>query len=122
MRKDVRYWVMLLSIGLQLLLLTACLPAPQIAPAPTPAFTLSGGGRCVRLGSHPRPPYLNIRVTHDSYAAHSETMLAQGRLRDASMMIRSTMARSSFSRNWPFHRKAWLRSLSSIPATIPVGS
>lgn len=31
----------------------------------------------MRLGTHPRPPYLNIRVTHDSYAAHSETMLVQ---------------------------------------------
>ena len=78
MRKYMRCWIVL-SMGLQLLLLTACLPSSQIrvAPTPTAPFTLSGGGRCVRLASHPQPPYLNIRVTHDSYAAHSETALAQ---------------------------------------------
>nr|MBA2679905.1 exo-alpha-sialidase [Ktedonobacteraceae bacterium] len=31
----------------------------------------------MRLGSHSQPPYSNIRVTDDSYAAHSETSLTQ---------------------------------------------
>ncbi|MFL5705450.1 MAG: sialidase family protein [Ktedonobacteraceae bacterium] len=42
-----------------------------------PNFSLAGGGRCVKLGFHPRPPYTNIRVSNDSYQAHSETMGAE---------------------------------------------
>jgi hypothetical protein len=29
------------------------------------------GGSCVRLGTHPRAPYQNIRVSHDVYLAQS---------------------------------------------------
>jgi hypothetical protein len=42
-----------------------------------PMYSLSGGGACVRLGARPRAPYVNIQVSHDSYLAHSETMLAE---------------------------------------------
>src|SRR2546430_11056611 len=43
----------------------------------TPFYTLIGGSTCVELGSHPRPPYTNVQVSHDSYLAHSEPMLAE---------------------------------------------
>ena len=78
MRKYVRCWIVT-CVLLPLLLLAACTSSvpPLIAPTPTPANTLAGGGLCVHLGAHPQPPYSNIRVTDDSYAAHSETSLAQ---------------------------------------------
>ncbi len=44
---------------------------------PTPAYTLQHGGLCVNLGAHPQSPYANLRVSHDSYLAHSEPMLAE---------------------------------------------
>ncbi|HET9919480.1 MAG TPA: sialidase family protein [Ktedonobacteraceae bacterium] len=73
----------LFSTCLSLLLaLSACssgninsIPTPT--PAPTSYYTLAGGGSCVRLGSHPQPPYANIQASHDSYLAHSETMLVE---------------------------------------------
>jgi len=46
-------------------------------PTSTPFYTLSGGGSCVKLGTHPRPPYTNIQVSDDSYRAHSEPMLVE---------------------------------------------
>ncbi len=42
----------------------------------TSAYSLAGGGACVRLGDKPRPPYANIRTTHDTFQAHSETSVA----------------------------------------------
>jgi hypothetical protein len=45
--------------------------------APKPEYSLSGGGSCVALGQRVRPPYTNVRITHDSYQAHSETMIAE---------------------------------------------
>ncbi len=39
-------------------------------------YSLAGGGACVRLGDAPRPPYANIRTTHDTFQAHSETSVA----------------------------------------------
>ncbi|MEO9030028.1 MAG: sialidase family protein, partial [Ktedonobacteraceae bacterium] len=44
---------------------------------PTPVYTLQQGGSCVKLGAHPQPPYANVRVSQDSYLAHSEPMLAE---------------------------------------------
>jgi hypothetical protein len=45
--------------------------------APKPTYTLPGGGGCVALGQHFKPPYTNVRITHDNYQAHSETMIAE---------------------------------------------
>src|SRR6266581_151022 len=50
---------------------------PTRTPTPTVFYTLSGGGPCVTLGSHSRLPYTNIQVSHDTYRAHSEPMLAE---------------------------------------------
>ncbi len=47
------------------------------APSPTPGYTLPGGGTCVQLGQHPQAPFANVRVSHDSYLAHSEPMLVE---------------------------------------------
>lgn len=70
-----------LLLFLLLFLLSACSqsnPSPTTAtPTPTPAYTLAGGGPCVTLGQHPQSPYANVRVSHDSYLAHSEPMLAE---------------------------------------------
>jgi hypothetical protein len=50
----------------------------QSTPSPTPAqYSLTHGGSCITLGEHPRPPYTNIRVSHDAYPAHSEPMLVE---------------------------------------------
>ncbi len=60
--------------------LVACNNSPvNIFPTPTPVpfYTLPTGGSCVRLGNHPQAPYENVQVSHDSYLAHSEPMLAE---------------------------------------------
>jgi hypothetical protein len=54
---------------------------PAIGPKTQPGadaglYSLVGGGACVKLGDKPRPPYANIRTTHDSFQAHSETTAA----------------------------------------------
>src|SRR5437667_10049108 len=46
-------------------------------PTPIPANTIPGGGDCARLGQHARAPFANVRVSHDTYPAHSEPMLAE---------------------------------------------
>ena len=46
-------------------------------PTPIPAYTLPGGGDCVKLGQHAQAPFTNVRVSHDAYLAHSEPMLAE---------------------------------------------
>jgi hypothetical protein len=40
-------------------------------------YSLAHGGLCTTLGDRPRPPYANIRVSHDAYLAHSEPMLVE---------------------------------------------
>ncbi|TMC57499.1 MAG: hypothetical protein E6J21_14170, partial [Chloroflexota bacterium] len=50
---------------------------PNRTPTPTALYTLSGGGPCVMLGSHPVLHYTNIQVSHDTYRAHSEPMLVE---------------------------------------------
>src|SRR5205823_5369808 len=49
-------------------------PGPHTS---TPFYTLIGGSTCVKLGSHPQPPFTNVQVSHDSYLAHSEPMLVE---------------------------------------------
>ncbi|MGZ3681246.1 MAG: hypothetical protein ACXWQR_22705, partial [Ktedonobacterales bacterium] len=69
-----------ISLALLLLLPTSCsLPTVHIGPLPTPTpmYTIPHGGACVRLGNNPHPPYTNVRVSNDSYPAHSEPMLAE---------------------------------------------
>src|SRR5579884_1862128 len=48
-------------------------------PTKVPAnpYALRGGGSCVRLGAHPRGPYVNVRVSHDGYLDHSEPMVVE---------------------------------------------
>ncbi len=65
-------------VSLLLVAISACSQATtQPAPTPTPPYTLAGGGSCVRLGKHAQPPFVNVRVSHDSYLAHSEPMLVE---------------------------------------------
>lgn len=69
-----------ISLALLLLFLTSCsLPHVRIGSTatPTPAYSIQHGGACVTLGNNPHPPYANVRVSNDSYLAHSEPMLAE---------------------------------------------
>jgi len=78
-----RFKLFLLPIALLLAGLTACnttstnAPPSIAASTPISAYTLSGGGICVKLGQHPQAPFANVRVSHDAYLAHSEPMLAE---------------------------------------------
>src|SRR5579883_185550 len=46
--------------------------------ATTPvSYSLPGGGACVQLGTNPQPPYANVRVSHDTFLAHSEPMVVE---------------------------------------------
>ena len=81
-QKPLKHWSWL--IFLFCLLLSACSqdtnnPTPTRTPGPTSTagYSLTGGGSCVTLGQHPQPPFLNVRVSHDRYLAHSEPMLAK---------------------------------------------
>jgi hypothetical protein len=84
MRRAVRrvrsVWLVLSCV---LVLVTACEPAGTNnarppTPTPTPlVYSLPQGGACVQLPQHPQPPYVNVRVSHDRYLAHSEPMLAE---------------------------------------------
>jgi len=71
---------LLLLLCLFLLFVSACetsnLNIVSVPPTPT-NYSLRGGGSCVRLGGHPHQPYSNVQVSHDSYLAHSEPMLAE---------------------------------------------
>ncbi|HLH62944.1 MAG TPA: hypothetical protein VKV20_14780 [Ktedonobacteraceae bacterium] len=70
----------LFAVSLLITGLAACNNSPvNITPTPTPVpfYTFPTGGSCVKLGAHPQAPYANIRVSHDSYLAHSEPMLAE---------------------------------------------
>ena len=49
----------------------------NLTPTPTVSYTLAGGGTCVRLGANLQAPYVNVRVSHDHYQAHSEPMLVE---------------------------------------------
>jgi hypothetical protein len=74
------FWLVFLCL---LPLLAACtsqasghITRPAISPTPV-RYSLAHGGICARLGVHPQPPYINIRVSHDAYLAHSEPMLVE---------------------------------------------
>ncbi|HET9999842.1 MAG TPA: sialidase family protein [Ktedonobacteraceae bacterium] len=76
------HWLLMLS--LLALVLSACsqdsnhpASSPTPAPSATSGYSLAGGGACVQLGQHPQAPFANVRVSHDSYLAHSEPMLAE---------------------------------------------
>lgn len=69
-----------LLLAALLALLSACSQSNSPgAPSPTSTalYSLAGGGSCVRLGQHPQPPYANVRVSQDSFPAHSEPMLVE---------------------------------------------
>src|SRR5262245_53599050 len=69
--------IIAVAIGLFALASRLRVAAPPTQPNGGAAFySLAGGGACVRLGNRPSPPYANIRTTHDSFQAHSETSLA----------------------------------------------
>src|SRR6266702_4091796 len=73
----------LLSLVLLLLSLSACSTSPDNGHTTTPTTTstsisaLPAAGNCVKLIPHAQPPYANIQVSHDTYLAHSEPMLAE---------------------------------------------
>src|SRR6266487_2414826 len=46
-------------------------------PTPIPINTIPGEGGCVKLNQHAQAPFANVRVSHDSYLAHSEPMLTE---------------------------------------------
>lgn len=46
-------------------------------PIAAPGYVEAGGGSCVQLGRAPEPPFANVRVSHDTYQAHSEPMLVE---------------------------------------------
>src|SRR5260221_3245470 len=75
-----RILYILFLVCLLITFLAACdTPSVSITPTPTPEpfYTLPTGGSCVRLGTHPQAPYENVQVSHDTYLAHSEPMLAE---------------------------------------------
>ena len=66
------------ALLLLIMVLSSCNPVTgPLHPMPTPLYTLPGEGRCVTLGHPSQPPYANIRISHDVYQAHSETMMAE---------------------------------------------
>src|SRR5579859_1367130 len=74
----------LLIVSLLALLVSACsqdtgprASSPTPALSPTSSYSLPGGGACVQLGQHPQAPFANVRVSRDSYLAHSEPMLVE---------------------------------------------
>jgi BNR repeat-like domain len=70
----------LLAFGMFVVGCCACGPTTNdITPkaTPVPAYTIPGGGECVKLGQHVHAPFTNVRVSHDTYLAHSEPMLAE---------------------------------------------
>ncbi|HEY6287187.1 MAG TPA: sialidase family protein, partial [Ktedonobacteraceae bacterium] len=75
-----RLRLFLLTFVLLLFVCSACSPTTHIIaskPTSIPANTIPGGGDCVKLSQHAQAPFANVRVSHDSYLAHSEPMLAE---------------------------------------------
>jgi hypothetical protein len=70
----------ILLIFVLLLGCSACSQGSNTLPSTTtrlPAQTIPGGGDCVKLGQHAQKPFANVRVSHDTYLAHSEPSLAE---------------------------------------------
>ena len=73
-----RLRLFLLAIVTLLVGFSACSPTTNtITPTAVPAYIIPGGGDCVKLGQHAQAPFTNVRVSHDTYLAHSEPMLAE---------------------------------------------
>src|SRR6266581_1195795 len=75
-----RHSLLLLAFVTILVGFSACSPTTNtITPTPTPipAYTIPGGGDCVKLSQNAQAPFANVRVSHDTYLAHSEPMLAE---------------------------------------------
>jgi len=71
-------WLVLTCLCMLLAACTSQAAQHFTQPSPSPVlYSLAHGGSCVTLGAHPQPPYANIRVSHDTYLAHSEPMLAE---------------------------------------------
>lgn len=69
-----------LPIMLFLIILGGCSSSLTAMLTPTPttlSYSLAGGGACVQLGTKPQAPYTNVRVSQDTFLAHSEPMLVQ---------------------------------------------
>ena len=80
MRHVSKHPEIILLVFILLLGCSACSPSMNALPStptPLPANTLSGGGNCVKLDQHVQAPFTNVRVSHDTYLAHSEPMLAE---------------------------------------------
>ncbi len=77
---------LVLAFASCVVILSACNPISPInvipAPTatPTPFYFIAKGGSCVNLGYHPQAPFMNVRVSHDTYLAHSEPMLVENPL------------------------------------------
>jgi hypothetical protein len=72
--------LLLLAFVTMLFGCSACSPiSNNTPPTPTPvsAYTLPGGSECVKLDQHAQAPFANVRVSHDTYLAHSEPMLVE---------------------------------------------
>lgn len=75
-----RFKLFLLAVLLSFTILSSCSTTPDTATLTPTAISspyLSGGGNCVKLSQHDQPSFANIRVSHDSYLAHSEPMLVE---------------------------------------------
>jgi hypothetical protein len=73
-----RLRLFLLAFVTMLVGCSACSPTTNtITPTAVPAYTIPGGGDCVKPGQHAQAPFTNVRVSHDTYLAHSEPMLAE---------------------------------------------
>jgi hypothetical protein len=75
-----RLRLFLLAFVLLLVGCSACSPTSNMitsTPTPIPANTIPGGGDCVKLSQNAQVSFANVRVSHDSYLAHSEPMLAE---------------------------------------------
>jgi hypothetical protein len=70
-------YALTLVILIQLITSLSGCAAANVSPHPVALYSLAGGGECVTLGQHSQPPYSNIRTSHDSYRAHSETMIVE---------------------------------------------
>ena len=77
-----RRWFSTVIVGLLLILAGCAGSSAQVVPTPTSltsslSYSLAGGGSCVQLGMHPQPPFANVRVSQDTFLAHSEPMVVE---------------------------------------------
>lgn len=72
--RQLRMQLVLVTIVMLGTLLAGCAPSGGTHASGTSANPLAGGGACLRVT---KPPYPNVQVTHDTYAAHSEPAIAE---------------------------------------------